>query len=68
MTGGSLRLVLGDQLTRGLSALADLDPREAASLVLEYDNPTLNKTYLIEAGDLYAANAFLDYTATRNQR
>ena len=51
-----------------MAALADLDPREAASLVLEYDNPALNKTYLIEAGDLYAANAFLDYTATRIQR
>lgn len=51
-----------------MAALADLDPREAASLVLEYDNPSLNKTYLIEAGDLDAANAFLDYNATRIQR
>lgn len=51
-----------------MAALADLDPREAASLVLEFDNPALNKTYLIEAGDLYAANAFLDYTAARKQR
>ena len=51
-----------------MAALAHLDPREAASIVLEYDNPALNKTYLIEAGDLYAANAFLDYTATRIQK
>ena len=35
MTGGSLRLVLGDQLTRGLSALADLDPAADTVLMAE---------------------------------
>ncbi len=50
-----------------MAALANLDPREAASLVLEYDDPSRNKTYLIEAGDLSAANAFLDFNATRKR-
>ena len=48
-------------------AMRLLDPREAASLVLEYDAPARTRTYLIEAGDLGAANAFLDFHATRNR-
>ncbi|MET0547277.1 MAG: hypothetical protein ABWZ40_13305, partial [Caulobacterales bacterium] len=47
-----------------LDALAALDPREAAYVVLEYSNPQLNKTYLIEAGDLPAANAFVSARAS----
>ena len=35
MMGGTLRLVLGDQLTRGLSSLSDLDPAADTVLMVE---------------------------------
>lgn len=47
-----------------VDALVSLDPREAAYVVLEYKNPAQNKTFLIEAGDLPAANAFVGARAS----
>ncbi len=35
MSGGTLRVVLGDQLSRGLSALSDLDPATDTVLLME---------------------------------
>ena len=37
---GALRLVLGDQLTRGLASLADLDPARDVVLMVEVGDET----------------------------
>ena len=41
-SSGSLRLILGDQLTAGISSLADLDPARDVVLMVEVASETIS--------------------------